>query len=81
MAVAGGGARTVSTCGSSGKRPTTGEAAVLRTGAAPIDSVPPDGACAASAPVGGRLPLLVPWSARRISVAVENLISGRAAIA
>ena len=32
MAVAGGGARTVSTCGSSGTSPTTGEAAVLRTG-------------------------------------------------
>ena len=49
--------------------------------AAPIATVPPAATCAGCAFVGGRLPVIALSRARRISVAVEKRISGRAAIA
>jgi hypothetical protein len=89
-AVAIGAARTVSTGGSNSGAPigpiATGTASVLRKGVAattpPMATVPDDGAAnAGRAPVAACLPRTAPSSARRISVAVANRISGRAAIA
>ncbi len=80
IAVGIGGARTVSMCGSSRFAPVMAGDAAVRTGpGAPMATVPL-GACA-RAFVDGRFPVIALSSARRISVAVENRISGRAAIA